>query len=281
MCYGYRSAPLQASRSSGSGSVGVKLLRFADGTTGRVYRETVVDHDCVADPCVLVVCFSVCGFVRGPFHTLFVGESMLNTPLFVGFPGFVSKLWLASDDNGVYRGVYGWDGANQPSTSRDASGTFLPWSRHGSHCVCHRQRCSRDDVLVRTDRLADRGRTKCGAGRSSKWTTAAYLSQALPDTASTEQQPSSRRLGTLSALPRTGSQTRSSSRTQCRSSQRSVPLGNRLDALRPCLSSSVEPDACSLRRRRYPQHATFSSSEISPTTSPFLTGCPSIARSSW
>jgi hypothetical protein len=28
----------------------------------------------------------------------------------VGFPGFVSKLWLANDERGVYRGVYEWDG---------------------------------------------------------------------------------------------------------------------------------------------------------------------------
>jgi hypothetical protein len=35
---------------------------------------------------------------------------LLNTPLFVGFPGFVSKLWLADDERGRYRGVYEWDG---------------------------------------------------------------------------------------------------------------------------------------------------------------------------
>ncbi|HEU5484824.1 MAG TPA: hypothetical protein VFU98_07955 [Microlunatus sp.] len=35
---------------------------------------------------------------------------MLNTPLFVGFPGFVSKLWLTADQRGVYRGIYQWDG---------------------------------------------------------------------------------------------------------------------------------------------------------------------------
>jgi hypothetical protein len=31
----------------------------------------------------------------------------------VGFPGFVSKLWLAQDQNGVYRGLYEWDGATR------------------------------------------------------------------------------------------------------------------------------------------------------------------------
>ena len=41
---------------------------------------------------------------------MFRAESLLNTPLFVGFPGFVSKLWLAHDERGTYRGFYEWDG---------------------------------------------------------------------------------------------------------------------------------------------------------------------------
>ena len=88
--------------------VGMRL-RFADGTSARVYRETTVDRPAPADPCVLVVEFRLRG-VRGRGHALFRWESLLNTPLFVGFPGFVSKLWLADDAHGVYRGVYEWDG---------------------------------------------------------------------------------------------------------------------------------------------------------------------------
>ena len=45
-----------------------------------------------------------------PGHALFRRESLLNTPLFVGFPGFVSKLWCAHDERGIYRGLYDWDG---------------------------------------------------------------------------------------------------------------------------------------------------------------------------
>ena len=85
-------------------------LRFADGTTGRVYRETAVADRPVADPCVLLVTFRL-RLVRGWWHAAFRAESLLNTPLFVGYPGFVSKLWLAHDNNGAYRGVYQWDGA--------------------------------------------------------------------------------------------------------------------------------------------------------------------------
>jgi hypothetical protein len=84
-------------------------LRFADGTSARVYRETAVDRGTTADPCVLVVEFRLRA-VRGRGHAVFRWESLLNTPLFVGFPGFVSKLWLADDERGRYRGLYEWDG---------------------------------------------------------------------------------------------------------------------------------------------------------------------------
>jgi hypothetical protein len=87
-----------------------QVLRFADGSGGRVYRETLVKESSVAEPALLVVAFRL-RWVRGRGHALFRAESLLNTPLFVGFPGFVSKLWLANDENGVYRGFYQWDGS--------------------------------------------------------------------------------------------------------------------------------------------------------------------------
>ncbi|MFC7272468.1 hypothetical protein ACFQS1_00625 [Paractinoplanes rhizophilus] len=87
-------------------------LRFGDRGSATVYRETVVDAAAPRDPCVLVVEFRLRG-VRGRGHDLFRRESLLNTPLFVGFPGFVSKLWLAHDENGAYRGLYEWDGADR------------------------------------------------------------------------------------------------------------------------------------------------------------------------
>jgi hypothetical protein len=70
-------------------------LRFADGTTARVFRETTVDRDEPQNPCLLVVRFRL-RLLRGRWHRLFLWECILNTPLFVGFPGFVSKLWLRS-----------------------------------------------------------------------------------------------------------------------------------------------------------------------------------------
>jgi hypothetical protein len=91
-----------------TGQVG-RRVRFADGTSAKVFRETVVNRGVTRDPCALVVEFRLRA-VRGRGHAAFRRESLLNTPLFVGFPGFVSKLWLADDERGRYRGVYEWDG---------------------------------------------------------------------------------------------------------------------------------------------------------------------------
>jgi len=89
------------------GNVGM-TLRFADGTAARVYRETVVDRQ-PTDPCTLIVSFRL-RWVRGWGHAAFRAESILNTVLFVGFRGLVSKLWMAHDAHGTYRGIYEWDG---------------------------------------------------------------------------------------------------------------------------------------------------------------------------
>ena len=84
-------------------------VRFADGSEARVFRETVVDRQPTVDPAVLVVAFRL-RLIRGRGHAFFRRESLLNTPLFVGFPGLVSKLWISHDANGDYRGLYEWDG---------------------------------------------------------------------------------------------------------------------------------------------------------------------------
>ena len=82
--------------------VGLRLP-FEGGTSSRVYRETVVDRPAAGDPCILLVEFRLRA-VHGRGHAVFCWESLFNTPLFVGFPGFMSKLWLANDDRGTYRG---------------------------------------------------------------------------------------------------------------------------------------------------------------------------------
>ena len=92
-----------------------KRLSFADGSRAVVYRETVVDRGATQDPAVLVVGFRL-RLLRGRAHRWFRVQSIMNTPLFVGFPGYVSKLWLTHDINGLYRGVYEWDGPDRAET---------------------------------------------------------------------------------------------------------------------------------------------------------------------
>ncbi|MGH7870002.1 MAG: hypothetical protein ACREP9_20790 [Candidatus Dormibacteraceae bacterium] len=89
--------------------VGV-LVPFADGTTSSVYRETIVDRPASDTPVVLLVRFRLRWIHSQRTHAVFRWESELNTVLFVGFPGFVSKLWLRHDEHGYYRGIYEWDG---------------------------------------------------------------------------------------------------------------------------------------------------------------------------
>jgi len=89
-----------------------RRLRFADGTTSWIYRETMVDREEVREPCLLVVGFRL-RYVRGVGHRLFRWESLLNTVLFLGYPGLGRKLWLAADERGTYRGIYDWDGAHR------------------------------------------------------------------------------------------------------------------------------------------------------------------------
>jgi hypothetical protein len=102
------------------------VLEFANGTKAAVYRETVVEGNRVSSPTALVVCFRL-RWVRGRGHRLFRAESLLNTPLFVGFPGFVSKLWLRHDRNGDYRGIYEWDGSERAHRMPVRCGVCSRW----------------------------------------------------------------------------------------------------------------------------------------------------------
>jgi hypothetical protein len=88
-----------------------RRLAFADGTSAPVYRETVLDRRSIAEPVVLVVEFRMRLLNGRRGQAYFRLVSLLNTPLFAGFPGFATKLWLAADQEGKYRGLYEWDGA--------------------------------------------------------------------------------------------------------------------------------------------------------------------------
>lgn len=90
-----------------------RRITFADGTTSVVFRETV-RHVPIAHPAVLVVRFRLRLIGAHPLpHAVFRRESALHTPLFAGFPGFRTKLWLADHDTAIYRGIYDWDGVDR------------------------------------------------------------------------------------------------------------------------------------------------------------------------
>ena len=130
-----------------------RVIRFADGSSGRVYRETTVERPVPLDPCVLVVAFRLRA-VRGRGHTAFEWESLLNTPLFVGFPGFVSKLWLTHDSHGNYRGLYEWDGPVAAEQYARALWRVLELvSERGSIGFRVFPNLRRDDVLADPSRL--------------------------------------------------------------------------------------------------------------------------------
>lgn len=133
-----------------------RMIRFGDGSSGRVYRETRVARP-PEDPCVLVVAFRLRG-VRGRGHAWFESVSLLNTPLFVGFPGFVSKLWLAHDGNGIYRGLYEWDGPQEAEQYARALWRVLALvSTRGSIHFRVFPGVRRDDVLTEPGRIDGQG----------------------------------------------------------------------------------------------------------------------------
>jgi hypothetical protein len=111
-----------------------RRLGFADGTTSFVFRETAVRDRDPRDPAVLVVQFRLRAFGhRRWLHALFRRECILHTPLFAGFPGFQSKLWISDTATGVYRGLYEWDGAGRAADYADHLVRLLiPLSTRGS-----------------------------------------------------------------------------------------------------------------------------------------------------
>lgn len=101
-------------------------LVFDDGASSSVYRESVCTAPRTGVPCLLVVAFKLRFIGVNPLgHAAFRAESLLNTPLFAGFPGFRSKLWLTDAGTGVYRGVYEWDGPASACTYAQTLGRLL------------------------------------------------------------------------------------------------------------------------------------------------------------
>jgi hypothetical protein len=123
---------------------------FADGTTSTVFRETRVNGPLPADPVILVIRFRL-AFLddAGLLHAGFHRECLVHTPLFAGFPGFYSKLWLDDPDTRIYRGLYEWDGAKSACSYAECMvGLLRPLSNRGT-CDFHVEPGYRRDEFLR------------------------------------------------------------------------------------------------------------------------------------
>lgn len=108
---------------------------FPDGTRSVVFRETRVANGSRRQPVVLVVEFRL-RFI-GPsgrvLHAAFRRLCVINTPLFAGFHGFSTKLWMVDPETSGYRGLYQWDGAEEAEVYASALAKILrPLCARGS-----------------------------------------------------------------------------------------------------------------------------------------------------
>jgi hypothetical protein len=138
--------------------VGVRL-RFQDGTSPFVFRETARRETSTDDPAVIVIQFRLAFLGSNPsLHAGFRRECILHTPLFAGFPGFRSKLWADDIGTGVYAGIYEWQGAELASHYAERMvGLLTPFSNPGTARYHVIERRHRDDFLSSPLDAGERG----------------------------------------------------------------------------------------------------------------------------
>jgi hypothetical protein len=132
-------------------------LTFADGSSSFIFRETAVTDAATTDPTLLVIQFRLAALDSNYLlHAAFRRECVLHTPLFAGFPGFRSKLWMDDVETGVYRGVYEWQGGDLARHYAARMVALLaPFSNAGTarHHVVEGLR--RDDFLLHPELAPD------------------------------------------------------------------------------------------------------------------------------
>jgi hypothetical protein len=112
-------------------------VTLPDGRTFRTFRQTSCDvaEPDGADHVVLVVWFRLHGVPPGaPVRRwIFERESILNTVLYAGMPGFRTKLWMVDPATSDYAGVYEWSGRSAAEAYvRYITSVLRPLSRAGS-----------------------------------------------------------------------------------------------------------------------------------------------------
>jgi hypothetical protein len=106
-----------------------------DGRVLTVFRQTSCDGEPAGGDVTLAVWFHLRGVPPGSRvrRWIFERESILNTVLYAGVPGFRTKLWLVDPESCDYAGLYGWCGAAAAEHyGRYISAVLRPLSVRGS-----------------------------------------------------------------------------------------------------------------------------------------------------
>ena len=132
-------------------------LDLADGSSSFVFRETAVTEARTNAPTLLVIQFRLAALGSNRMlHAAFRRECALHTPLFAGFPGFRSKLWIDDVETGVYRGVYEWQGGDLARHYAARMVALLaPFSNAGTARYQVVEGLRRDDFLLHPELAPD------------------------------------------------------------------------------------------------------------------------------
>jgi hypothetical protein len=106
-----------------------------NGRRFEVFRQTRCDGEPQGGDVTLAVWFHLRGMPPGSRFRrwLFERESILNTILYAGAPGYRTKLWMVDPETCDYAGLYAWYGADAAAAyGRYISRILRPLSRPGS-----------------------------------------------------------------------------------------------------------------------------------------------------
>jgi hypothetical protein len=110
-------------------------IELDDGRVFTVYRDTSCDVAWDGEEVTLLVWFHL----KATSATsrwrawLFERESILNTALYAGFPGYRRKRWMVDRTTGDYAGLYAWCGRREAQTyARYITAVLRPLSVPGS-----------------------------------------------------------------------------------------------------------------------------------------------------
>lgn len=111
-----------------------RRIELPDGRAFVVFRESSCDQPEGESSVMLAVWFHLRGVPPGAHirRAIFERESILNTVLFAGFPGYLVKLWMIDPETGDYAGLYSWTAAEARRYGEYITGILRPLSTPGS-----------------------------------------------------------------------------------------------------------------------------------------------------